>query len=335
MESTGEVGLSDAEDPTVAHFASLVAKMEPIDPSILRATSAWRVLQSFGAALRWTNTDLYERSFPVSSIQVFWSHSWHGNNYMKRLLLILLYNGPAAAIAATISALLMMLTAMAPCILGFGIALWASMLHWILVEEHTAFETLALVLSRWFCFYLAASYLREHYRNTEIMLKQLADFTVQGAHCHCCIDEESCTAEVCDRAVIARCIRIWYGSVEAFEATVRTHVRHMLYRQLGGLLFPYRWQVIGALPLFWGFADLIAARGRGGNWKVAGMLCLASLTWCFLLIPLVFQVALILARHFRREQSSVWQDRLKSVGVALVVTLLLGSPGVLLVLFVV
>ncbi|CAE7454495.1 unnamed protein product [Symbiodinium sp. CCMP2592] len=441
MESTGEVGLSDAEDPTVAHFASLVAKMEPIDPSILRATSAWRVLQSFGAALRWTNTDLYERSFPVSSIQVFWSHSWHGNNYMKRLLLILLYNGPAAAIAATISALLMMclhiagllpgfprasillfdhgvelvfapwcmltagfvfaavlllwrstsrvfldqvcihqtdtelkgngilsigaflkyseqfllvwdstyagrlwcllelaafltsherprekvtvrLTAMAPCILGFGIALWASMLHWILVEEHTAFETLALVLSRWFCFYLAASYLREHYRNTEIMLKQLADFTVQGAHCHCCIDEESCTAEVCDRAVIARCIRIWYGSVEAFEATVRTHVRHMLYRQLGGLLFPYRWQVIGALPLFWGFADLIAARGRGGNWKVAGMLCLASLTWCFLLIPLVFQVALILARHFRREQSSVWQDRLKSVGVALVVTLL-------------
>ena len=103
-----ELVVSFTEDPIVADVASLVASMEPIDPGILRATRAWRVLQCFGAALRGTNRDLYERSFPVSSIQVFWSHSWHGNNYMKRLLLILLYNGPAAAIAATISALLMM-----------------------------------------------------------------------------------------------------------------------------------------------------------------------------------------------------------------------------------
>ncbi|OLQ10849.1 hypothetical protein AK812_SmicGene5409 [Symbiodinium microadriaticum] len=67
-----------------------------------------KVLQSFGAAFRRTDVDLYEWSFPVGSIQVFWSHSWHGDKYMKSLLLLLLYNGPAAAIAATISALLMM-----------------------------------------------------------------------------------------------------------------------------------------------------------------------------------------------------------------------------------
>ncbi|CAE7810910.1 unnamed protein product [Symbiodinium sp. CCMP2456] len=446
-EVVPELVLSGTEDPTVAHVASLVARMEPIDPSILRATPAWLVLQSFGAALRGTNQDLYEWSFPVSSIQVFWSHSWHGNSYTKRLLLILLYNGPAAAMAATVAALLMMclhiagvlpglsraftlpfdrgmelvfapwcmltagvvfavvlvlwrssrlvffdrvcihqtdaelkdngilsigaflknseqfllvwdstyasrlwcllelaafltsherphdkvtvrLTAMAPCILGLGLGMWASVLHWILVEEHTPVETVALVLSRWLFFYISASYLREHYRNTEIMLKQLADFTVQGAHCHCCNGEESCNAGVCDRAVITRCIRIWYGSVEAFERTVRTHVRNMLYRQLGGLLFPYRWQLIGALPLFWGFADLIAARGRAGNWQMAAVMFLAGLTWCFLLLPTVFQVGLLLAKYFRAEQSGVWQDRLKSVVVALVVTLLPGSPVV-------
>ena len=220
------------------------------------------------------------------------------------------------------------LTAMAPCILGLGLAMWASMLHWVLVEEHTAFETVALVLSRWLSVYIAASYLREHYRTTEVMLKQLADFTVQGAQCHCCNDEASCIAKVCDRAVITRCIRIWYLSVEAFEVTVRTHVRSMLYRQLGGLLFPYRWQVLGALPLFWGFADLIAARGRAGNWKAAAIFFLASLTWCFLLLPTVFQVALVLAKYFRAEESGVWRDRLKSTVVALVVALLLGSPVV-------
>ena len=136
-----EAQFLDDEHPMVAHLANRMASMEPADRSILRATPAWKlrnrmstlytfwdsimilsvhflvlmnsatirkVLQSFGAAFRRTDVDLYEWSFPVGSIQVFWSHSWHGDKYMKSLLLLLLYNGPAAAIAATISALLMM-----------------------------------------------------------------------------------------------------------------------------------------------------------------------------------------------------------------------------------
>ena len=174
-----------------------------------------------------------------------------------------------------------LLSAMAPCILGVGFALWASMVHFILSSEQTLLDSLVLVLTRWFFLYLTASYLREHYRNTEIMLKQLSDFTVQGARCHCCNDGETCTAKVCDRAIIVRCLQTWYGSVEAFEVTVRTRVRAMLHHQLGGLLFPYSWQVIGSSPIVWGFADLIAARGRAGNWNVAGVLVLAALTWCF------------------------------------------------------
>ena len=100
--------MASSDESRVADLvASRVASMEPFDESFLRATPAWQVLRSFGAALRWTNRDLYDRSFPVSVIQVFWSHSWHGSNFMKRLLLLLLYNGPAAAIAASISVLLM------------------------------------------------------------------------------------------------------------------------------------------------------------------------------------------------------------------------------------
>ena len=76
------------EDSFLDDMAGEVASMEPVCPDLLRATPAWQVLQSFGAALRWTPKDLYERSFPVKLIQVFWSHSWHGNNYMKTLLLL-------------------------------------------------------------------------------------------------------------------------------------------------------------------------------------------------------------------------------------------------------
>ena len=428
------------EDSFLDDMAGEVASMEPVCPDLLRATPAWQVLQSFGAALRWTPKDLYERSFPVKLIQVFWSHSWHGNNYMKTLLLLLLYNGPAAAISATITALLMMclhiagllpgvlrvsttpldrgsemvfgpwctliaglvfvvvlllwksrclvffdqicidqknphqkmrgiigigamvkysqhfllvwdctyarrlwcllelaaflksheqpenkvtirLSAMAPCILGVGFALWASMLQ-VLVHERSPLDTLVLVLSRWVFLYMAASCMRDHFRNTEVLLRQLSDFTIREAQCHCCNNGETCCADVCDRAIIERCIRSWHGSVEAFEVTIRTRVRQMLYRQLGGLLFPYGWQVLGALPLLWGFADFSAARARDGNWKMAAVVLLAGLTWCLFLFPFVFQATLLLANAFRRKQSRVWQDRLKSLVVAFVLTAL-------------
>jgi len=209
-------------------------------------------------------------------------------------------------------------TAMAPCILGFGFAIWASTIHFILVSEQTPADTLVLFVTRWFFFYLAASYLREHYRDTESMLKQLSDFTVHGARCHCCNDGEACNASVCDRAIMSRCLRSWYGSVDAFEATVRTHVRTMLYRQLGGMLFPYGWHVMVALPILWGFADSMAARGRVDNWKVAAIMFCRALTWCFVLFPFIFQVTLLSVKCLRQVQSCVWQDRLTNILVAFV-----------------
>ena len=122
---------------------------------------------------------------------------------------------------------------MAPCILGVGFALWASMLQWLLVFDLSALAALVLLIFRWFFMYVAAAYLRSHYRNTEVMLGQLSDFTVGSAGCHCCNKgETACRKLVCDRAVIAQCMRTWYGSVEAFEDTVKTQVKTMLYRQL-------------------------------------------------------------------------------------------------------
>ena len=211
---------------------------------------------------------------------------------------------------------------MAPCILGVGFANWASTVHFILTSEQSRLDVLVLALTRWFFLYLAAAYLREHYRNTETMLTQLSDFTVQGARCHCCNNEETCTASVCDRKIIVRCLQTWYGSVEAFEVSVRTRVRGMLYRQLGGLLFPYGWQVMGSSPILWCFADLIAARGRAENWTVVGVLVLGGLAWCCFLWPFMFQATALLANYSRSQPSHVWLDRLKSAAVAFVTTAL-------------
>ena len=97
-------------DDEVLGVANFLAKMEPTGPDILRATRACNVLRSGGLRLLRPRRrpDLYEYSVPVSKIEEFWSHSWHGQKYLKALLLLLLYNGPAAMIIATLSALLMM-----------------------------------------------------------------------------------------------------------------------------------------------------------------------------------------------------------------------------------
>ena len=114
IDCDGPFPIGKSLEPDVAvqtlGLAQFVAKMEPCEPNILRATRARNVLVSGGLRLLRPRQrpGLYDYSVPVSMIQEFWSHSWHGRKYLKALLLLLLYNGPAATILATLSALLML-----------------------------------------------------------------------------------------------------------------------------------------------------------------------------------------------------------------------------------
>lgn len=42
--------------------------------------------------------ETYARSFPVKVVDAFWSHSWYAKSWQKILLLMVLYNGPAASL---------------------------------------------------------------------------------------------------------------------------------------------------------------------------------------------------------------------------------------------
>eukprot|EP00438_Fugacium_kawagutii_P006333 Skav213288 [mRNA] locus=scaffold2236:91276:92331:- [translate_table: standard] len=212
-------------------------------------------------------------------------------------------------------------TAMAPCVLGVGLGLWISMLHFILFfNVQPVVDMVILVGIRWGSLWLAAAYLRAHYRNTEKMLEQLSNFTVESARSACCMTGHTRpdgSQMICDRDVICQCIDTWYGSVEKFEAMVRTRIRI-----IRGLRFPYGWQVVMSAPLLWGFADITAARGRRGDWSTAGIMLWCGLTWCLFLFPCVFQLALLLAKYFRTQESQEWLDQLKTMAVALLLTAL-------------
>ena len=75
--------------------------------------------------------------------------------------------------------------------------------------------------------WLMATILRRFSQGVETMQKQLASFTVAGAQCYCCfVNHRTPDGDIpCDRQVLQKCIRHWFGSVEEFEKVVQTRVR--------------------------------------------------------------------------------------------------------------
>ena len=61
---------------------------------------------------------------------------------------------------------------------------------------------------------------------------------------------------LCDRRVVKECVKIWFGSQEAFEDAVRSEVLDMLMVVLNEKVFTYTWILSATMPLFWTFLDL-------------------------------------------------------------------------------
>ncbi|CAE7657113.1 Rai14 [Symbiodinium sp. CCMP2592] len=72
--------------------------MKALRPEAVRATYVFQALQRAGRALRGGTSDLYHLSHATTRIHAFWSHSWHGNKWMKVATLLFLSNSTPAAL---------------------------------------------------------------------------------------------------------------------------------------------------------------------------------------------------------------------------------------------
>lgn len=100
--------LESAQRVKAKLIAGYISRMAVVAPEVLRDTSAGLALRACGRPLRSSGAkDLFRRSRATKSIGTFWSHSWHGSNTTKILVLLLSYNGPAAAILGTLAAVIM------------------------------------------------------------------------------------------------------------------------------------------------------------------------------------------------------------------------------------
>ena len=97
-------------------IAGVIARMEPQQPDIIQAVSAWQALSGLGRAFRRRNRRGQRReSFRADHIDEFWSHSWHGGQWKKIWTAIYLNNSWYASLLATLGSVAIGL------LVGFGI----------------------------------------------------------------------------------------------------------------------------------------------------------------------------------------------------------------------
>eukprot|EP00439_Symbiodinium_sp_Y106_P048098 s4224_g6.t1 len=106
----------------------------------------------------------------------------------------------------------------------------------------------------------AAATFRAYFQSVETLSEQLKEFRVNNTKCHCCsvnhVDKSGNAIPFCDREVVLRCIRNWFGSEEAFEEEAKTMLSAAIPTQLGQTLFPYPLLLVATMPLLWIMLDL-------------------------------------------------------------------------------
>ena len=367
-----------------AKIANYIAKMEVINPEVMRVTYAFCAFQNAAKALRVGKGKFYHKSFKSDKISTFWSHSWHGGHWKKILTLLTFYNAPAALFCGFLTAILMMILYCLQILPGFDrqfknfdlysvyFSLWCVssgfvvtilvMLFW---RSHTkvffdrlcisqdnpelkaqAIFSLAGLLKNsdvmlilwdstwterlWCLFELAAflkskntagkqalvvrpSFLgpisialflasfaisltlttasfsgglgiffilgpalligmvaayptvmtiRSYFRDLDIMKEQMLNISFDATRSSCCDRpnhvSRSGVPVPCDRKVVKECVKVWFGSQEAFEHAVRSEVLDILTTILNEKVFTTTWILGATCPFLWAFMDFSA-----------------------------------------------------------------------------
>ncbi len=101
--------------------------------------------------------------------------------------------------------------------------------------------------------YPAVSATRGYFRSLQTMEQQLQSLSFDRAECQCCKQNHrypSGRPMLCDKEVVKDCVKLWFGSQEAFEDFVRSTVSDIIIRKLNHV-WRFRTALGVAAPIFW------------------------------------------------------------------------------------
>ena len=133
------------------------------------------------------------------------------------------------------------------------------------------------------------------------------------------------TPLLCDRKVVKECVKIWFGSQQAFEETVRSEVLEILMVVLSEEVFTNRWALGVTCPLLWAFMDLSASFSHWHfEWThISLAFLLEGLMIWLVAIPSIKNVLIIICKLSRSKGRTLCTEILKNWMVVFTIAFLL------------
>ena len=157
------------------------------------------------------------------------------------------------------------------------------------------------------------------------MKEQLLTISFDATRSACCdqnhLDAATGAPLLCDRRVVKECVKIWFGSQEAFEDAVRSEVLDMLMVVLNEKVFTYTWTLSVTMPSFWTFLDLSVTFTPFSSptfWEHASVkLLIEGLVLWLLAFPSVKDLLIMFCRLTRAKGRTLCIEIFKNLMVAL------------------
>lgn len=170
--------------------------------------------------------------------------------------------------------------------------------------------------------------LRAYFRSVERLLEELRNISVENCRCACCdLDHTMDGANLlCDREIVKECVSIWFGSLEAFEESIRSELSDAMATGLKDRVFTRGWSLSVTTPILWAYFDVAVSWAAAGDVLWFFLILLDGWVLWFLCGPIYADyLTFIMCRYCRRARSTCGEI-LKNTGIVL-----LGSGGFLVI----
>ena len=176
---------------------------------------------------------------------------------------------------------------------------------------------------------VASKAFRSYFNSVDLLEHQLRTASLDEAHCSCC-DCHHVSARgyqlMCDRMVVKGCVKMWFGSQEAFEKCLHSELLETLSWKLRYGVFTKKYCLAMTMPILWGFMDVFVSWAVNAWWALAVETLFFGLFVWSIWMPLTFEWFVYFARRFGPKGSTCFRDLLRSI-----LVVLLAMPMVIIV----
>ncbi|CAE7767984.1 unnamed protein product [Symbiodinium sp. CCMP2592] len=157
-------------------------------------------------------------------------------------------------------------------------------------------------------FYFVVDTFRNYLASVQNLQEKLSRFAFADTRCHCCSVNHlrrDGTKMLCDREILQKCIRSWFGSIDNFDKSVQSSVSAAFRKQLGRNTLPYLWMLGVGSPILWALLSIVVQELLIGDYTLFVRDTVYLLAYWLLALPLILAVTFKLVFCMRKRRGCI------------------------------